>query len=125
LGVRKTTKQYKLELEEVNKINNTNIKLKEGIEYEGALTKIWHICSCGKDWFSTPSSIISLKSKSCGLCCSFAEKGINDLGENFLEEYWDYKTNNELGIDPWKITKQSNKKVYKVSSERISWELWY
>jgi len=40
---------------------------------------------------------------------SFAQWGINNLGEDFLDKYWDWDKNNELGIDPWKITKGCNK----------------
>ena len=109
---KKTTEQYKLELENVNLINKTNIKLKEGVEYIDTKTKILHICTCGKEWFVNPTNILSRNSKKCGLCLTFAEKGINDLGDDFLEEYWDYKTNNELGIDPWKISYGAEIDVY-------------
>ena len=37
----------------------------------------------------------------CKLCNSFAQWGINNVDENFLDLYWDYEKNN--GIDPWKI----------------------
>lgn len=40
---------------------------------------------------------------------SFAQWGINTFGDDFLEKYWSEK-NNELGIDPWKISPQSNNK---------------
>ena len=106
-----TTDQYKLELEKINLSNNTNIKLKEGIEYINRKTKLLHICSCGKDWLVNPRSILS-GSRKCGLCYTFAECGIDNFGEEFLEEYWDYKTNNELGIDPWKISYKSDKIVH-------------
>lgn len=109
---KKTTEQYKQELEELNKLNNTNIKLKDGIEYDGADTKIIHICSCGKEWLVIPSSILSHRSKTCGLCYTFAEWGIDNLGENFLEKYWDYEKNNKLEINPWKIGCGSEKTIY-------------
>ena len=104
------TEQYKLELEELNIINNTNIKLKGGISYEGSHTKIIHICSCGKDWLVSPVNILSSNSKKCGLCYTFAEWGIDNFGEDFLEMYWDYEKNN--GIDPWKISYGTEKKVF-------------
>ena len=113
MGKKKTTEQYKQELEEYNSKYSANIKLKTGVEYNGANTKILHICTCGKEWLVTPSGIINSDSKSsCGLCYTFAEWGIDNLGENFLEEYWDYDKNGELGIDPWKISYGSNKYVY-------------
>jgi len=104
------TEQYRLELEKFNLANNINIRLKEGVEYNGTGNKIAHICSCGKDWLVTPSNILSKNSKSCGLCLTFAEWGIDNLGDNFLEEYWDYEKNN--GIDPWKISYGTEKKVF-------------
>jgi len=119
LGKNKTTEQYRQELEEYNLKYNTKIKLKNGVEYNGANTKILHICSCGKEWLVSPSGVINSSSKtSCGLCYTFAEKGIDNLGYNFLEKYWDYKTNNELGIDPWKISCSSGKDVYIFCQEK-------
>jgi len=109
---KKTTEQYKSELEEKNRVNNTNIKLKDGVEYKGVDIKIAHICSCGKEWMVTPSQILNQNVKSCSICYTFAEYGIDTLGGNFLEKYWDYKTNNELGIDPWKISYKSGKTVF-------------
>jgi len=109
---KKTTEQYKLELEEINKERDTNTKLKDGVKYINNNTKIIHICTCGKEWDTTPGSILS-GSKTCGLCYTFAEFGIDNLGKDFLEKYWDYEKNNELGFDPWKITYKSNtKKVW-------------
>ena len=109
---RKTTEQYELDLEVANKLNNTNIKLKDGVKYNGANAKIIHICTCGKEWLVFPNAILSNDSKSCGLCYTFAEWGIDNLGEDFLEKYWDYERNNELGVDPWKIGCGSEKIFY-------------
>lgn len=46
----------------------------------------------------------------CKACNSFAQWGINNLGESFLKEYWDYEKNKD--IDPWEISKSGRKKVY-------------
>ena len=35
---------------------------------------------------------------------SFAQWGINNLGEDFLEKYWDWERNNKIGINPWNIS---------------------
>ena len=49
----------------------------------------------------------------CKQCNSFAQWGIDNIGEDFFEKYWDYEKNNELGIDPWKISHgNSTKKVW-------------
>jgi hypothetical protein len=54
----------------------------------------------------------------CNQCNSFAQWGIDNLGENFLEKYWDYEKNNELGIGPWEIDKGSNNnKVWIICQE--------
>jgi len=43
----------------------------------------------------------------CNKCNSFAQRGIDDFGDNFLEKYWDY----DNVVDPWEISYGSNKKV--------------
>ena len=43
---------------------------------------------------------------------SFAQYHINNTDPLFLEKYWDWDKNNELGIDPWKISPKSQKKLY-------------
>lgn len=49
----------------------------------------------------------------CEGCNSFAQWGVDNLGEDFLEKHWDYEKNNELNINPWKISKgNSYKKVW-------------
>lgn len=48
---------------------------------------------------------------------SFAQWGIDNIDENFLEKYWS-KKNDELNINPWKIAPQSNKKIYMLCQEK-------
>jgi len=48
-------------------------------------------------------------SLNCNKCHSFAQWGIDNLGEDFLEKYWDYEKNT---VDPWIIPSQHNKKVW-------------
>jgi len=43
----------------------------------------------------------------CKACNSFAQWGIDNLGVNFLEKYWDYEKNKN--INPWEIAKCANK----------------
>jgi len=45
----------------------------------------------------------------CKACNSFAQWGIDHLGEDFLNKYWDYEKNT---VNPWKIAVQYNKKVW-------------
>jgi len=42
----------------------------------------------------------------CKACNSFAQWGIDNIGENFLEKYWDYEKNT---INPWEIDYGSGK----------------
>lgn len=76
-------------------------------------------------WFKCPrkihdserNNINSLTSCSqetfyCKKCNSFAQWGIDNICSDFLEKYWDYEKNDELGLDPWNIAKRSNKKVF-------------
>ncbi len=43
----------------------------------------------------------------CKTCNSFAQWGINNLGEDFLNKYWDWEKNT---VDPWEIDRGNNKK---------------
>ncbi|MDD4695867.1 MAG: hypothetical protein PHW42_05495 [Patescibacteria group bacterium] len=45
----------------------------------------------------------------CKKCNSFAQFGINNFGESFLEDYWDYDKNK---LNPWEIAQTSHKKVW-------------
>jgi len=109
LGRKKTTEKYKLELEEVNKKNGTNIRLKEGVEYVDAITKIKHICTCGKSWDIKPNHIISGNTKSCGLCYTFSQWCINNNHQDVLN-LWDYELNKN--VKPIEITYSTNKSYY-------------
>lgn len=45
----------------------------------------------------------------CSQCNSFAQWGIDNLGNDFLKRYWDYQKNK---ISPWNIDKLSNRKIW-------------
>ena len=45
----------------------------------------------------------------CKKCNSFAQWGIDNIGENFLDKYWDLEKNI---VSPWEIPLHYNKKVY-------------
>lgn len=79
-------------------------------------------CSSSKFYFKCPhlkhkSEIKNIQSfvtgnsgsMNCKACNSFAQWGIDNLGENFLDKYWDYKKNI---VNPWEIASQYNKKVW-------------
>ena len=54
----------------------------------------------------------------CLKCNSFAQWGIDKFGEDFLDKYWDYEKNDELGIDPWELTWGSRCKVWLICQEK-------
>ena len=61
----------------------------------------------------------------CKVCLSFAQWGIDNLGEDFLKKYWNYEKNNELGIDPWEIGFGVDKKVWLKCQEKDYHESYY
>ena len=105
---KKTTEQYKLELEEFNKEYNTNIELKDNVEYIGAIIKITHICTCGKEWNVDPHTILTNKTKSCGLCFTFKDWCLSNNRQDILNR-WDYELNN---CSPDDISYCPSKKYY-------------
>lgn len=48
----------------------------------------------------------------CHYCNSFAQVGIDNICTDFLEKYWDWDKNNEIGINPWKTAHSSKNQVY-------------
>ena len=70
---------------------------------------------CGEEYDVSLGSFINKKSK-CTNCCNFYENSFAYYVQQELKEplnkYWDWEKNNELGINPYHIKPQSNKKVY-------------
>lgn len=58
----------------------------------------------------SPERIVRTKKCICKKCNSFAQWGIDNYGESFLNEYWDHELNNN--IDPWEIDYSSTSNVY-------------
>lgn len=61
-------------------------------------------------------------SMKCNQCNSFAQWGIDNLGEDFLEKYWDYIKNI---VDPWSILKSCRTKVWIKCQEKEYHESYY
>jgi hypothetical protein len=51
----------------------------------------------------------------CNQCNSFAQWGIDNLGKDFLEKYWDYEKNI---VDPWEISYKSKIYIYMKCQEK-------
>ena len=51
----------------------------------------------------------------CKKCNSFVQWGIDNLGKDFIEKYWDYEKNT---VDPWEISYSSDKKIYIICQEK-------
>lgn len=85
------------------------------ITYGSSSKRYWFKCPQGIH----PSELKNIKSFTngeegainCNQCNSFAQWGIDNICPDFLEKYWDYEKNNELGINPFKIAKSSNIKM--------------
>ena len=108
MGKNKNTEQYKLELEVLNKKRNTNLKLKDGVEYVNNKIKITHICTCGKEWDVKPNNILSGHIQSCSLCYTFEQWCLENNKQDILER-WDYELNN---YKPNEITYGTHEKYY-------------
>ena len=75
--------------------------------------KIYFKCPCNKH----PSTgiFLSMREKTgnydikCIGCNSFGQWGIDNIGIDFLDKYWDYLKNTE---DPMKLPKMSNKQIF-------------
>jgi len=105
---RKNTEKYKLELEEINKKNGTNIRLKEGVEYVKNRIPITHICTCGKEWDVKPNHILSGNTTSCSMCYTFEDFCLENNRQDVLDR-WDYELNDKK---PNEITHATANKYY-------------
>lgn len=93
---------------ELNKIKPNKITYKSTKKY-------WFICTGNKNHKNEQRRIdvITVNKDyqiTCTECNSFAQWGINNLGDDFLEKYWDYDKNKN--INPWKISCKNNKHIW-------------
>lgn len=88
--------------------------------------KVW--IKCTKTDYHDSYEILPanfIKGVRCGYCTnikvhpkdSFAQWGIDTFGDDFLEKYWS-KKNDELGINPWKISPRSANKIWIYCQEK-------
>lgn len=91
---------------ELNKVFPSQVSYKSCV-------KRWFKCAsniCHKsELFSLVGQIFDQAYFQCKQCNSFGEYVINTYGENALLQYWDYNKNT---VDPYKISKGSQKKVW-------------
>lgn len=75
--------------------------------------KTYFKCPCGNH--QSTGIFLSMREKSgnyniqCAGCNSFGQWGIDNIGLDFLDKYWDYDKNT---VNPMEIQKMSNKPVY-------------
>lgn len=103
-----------LEKTKAEGIDIFNISYKSGIE-------IWFKC-LKKDYHGSYKAQCRsfVDNKRCPCCAgkevhpldSLAQSIINEYGLDFFDKVWNWEKNNELGINPWKITPSSNEKVW-------------
>ena len=76
--------------------------------------KMWFLCDKNIKHHSELKTIQNFKydykeTMMCKQCNSFAQWGIDNICEDFLEKYWDYNKNT---LDPWNIKYGSSKRVW-------------
>lgn len=85
--------------------------------------KVWIKCLEKEYHGSYETSCTSFYAGSrCGFCNtrtgkihpkdSFAQYHIDNTDTHFLEKYWNWEKNNELGISPWEVSPSSLKKIW-------------
>lgn len=57
-------------------------------------------------------------SMNCKACNSFAQWGLDTIGQDFLIKYWDWDKNKEERVNPWNIDKSCGKYVYIYCQEK-------
>lgn len=91
-----------------------NDKKPDEVSYKSS-SKYWFKCINNNKNHHSELHIIShivnrgISNLQCKQCNSFAQWGIDNLGEDFLEKYWDYDKNT---LDPWSISYSSGNKVW-------------
>ncbi|NFH40702.1 zinc-ribbon domain-containing protein [Clostridium sporogenes] len=92
---------------------NKDIKPNE-VAY-GTQKKYWFKCPRGiheSELKNIKSFTSDLSSIGCNQCNSFAQWGIDNICEDFLDRYWDYEKNNKININPWEINTYSMKQIF-------------
>lgn len=97
---------------QLNKASTTEIGIGSTVEYYFKCPRDIHdsyLCSPQKvvKNYNAGSKILI-----CKKCASFAQWGLDTLGCDFLEKYWDYTKNNEVGLDPWDMSRKTSKKAW-------------
>lgn len=88
---------------------DTNVDIPQNIAYS---SPDLYYFKCPKDLHTSTGYRLSNITKytyslvTCKGCNSFAQYGVDNVGIDFLDKYWDYEKNN--GIDPWSISSRTN-----------------
>jgi len=90
----------------------------------------WFKCSKHPEHKSELKSINSFThgrtgSLDCNQCNSFAQWGIDNICEDFLEKYWDFEKNIKIGINPWEIARGNSKIKVWIKCQDISYHESY
>nr|WP_242024585.1 zinc-ribbon domain-containing protein [Trichocoleus sp. FACHB-591] len=95
---------------------------------------VWFKCPHdGYSWKKKPSEIAKQSwdrngTSGCPMCAGKKKKAekqpvLTEVYPEFIEEHWNYKKNNELNLDPEKLTLASNKKVwFKCPQDGNEWQ---
>lgn len=113
---------------EKNTVNPYHIpKNRKGFLANGEDQRVWVKCQ-EKDYHGSYLVVCNnfTKGQRCPYCSSkrvhpldsFAQYHIENTDTNFLDKYWDWGKNNELGINPWEIAPKGKIKVWIKCNEK-------
>lgn len=91
---------------ELNKLNPDEVAYGSNKKYYFKCPRGLHESELKNISVFTLSKIENSNSMNCKICNSFAQWGIDNICEEFLNKYWDYNKNN---LNPWKINRCSNR----------------
>lgn len=100
---------------DLNKCNPQTVSFGTEHKYYFKCPKELHKSELTKITYITNNTNKQVK---CSYCNSFAQWGLDKIGQDFLIKYWDWEKNEEEGIDPWNIAHQWNNKVWIYCQEK-------
>ena len=119
-------KQWCIENNQQNLLDRWDYKLNNCVPEDipsKSSKKYWFLCNRNihNSELHGIDDLVNGKQKyiNCRKCNSFAQWGIDNLGNDFLEKYWDYEKN--ININPWEISygnNSKNKKIWIICQEK-------
>lgn len=111
----KSFEQWCIETNNLEVLNRWDFEINQCIPNKVSFTthnKYWLKCPYGRHESELKNirdfSLGKQKTLPCKKCSSFAQWGIDNLGEDFLEKYW----SNNNTVNPWEISYGSNQEIF-------------